>query len=85
MLLGSSTPGSDVFGIHAETGLVTLRAHIDEQEHRYFNLLVEAKDIGSPQALSSNVHVYVTIDDVNDNQPVFEKKSYRCGGNWFDF
>ena len=77
VLYEASSQGSDVFGINTESGQVTLQVNIDEHEYRLFKLVVEAKDIGSPQALSSTVPVYVTIDDVNDNQPHFEKKSYR--------
>ena len=50
---------------------------IDEHEYRRFIVRVEAKDLGSPQPLQSVVWVYVTVADVNDNEPVFDETFYR--------
>ncbi|XP_048580487.1 cadherin-23-like isoform X2 [Nematostella vectensis] len=72
----ASSANSDVFSINAETGVLSTQVFIDEYEYRAFTVIVEAKDMGSPTALSSTVPVYVTIVDVNDNQPVFANKLY---------
>lgn len=72
-----SSANSDVFNINAESGSMTLQVQIDGHEYRSFTVMVEAKDMASSQALSSVVPVYVIIDDVNDNPPVFTNKLYR--------
>lgn len=68
---------TNVFSINQDSGIMTLKNTIDEEEYRRFIVKVEAKDLGSPQPLSSVVPVYVTVEDVNDNQPIFDKQSYR--------
>lgn len=67
----------NVFSINQDSGEMILQSNIDEDEYRRFIVFVEAKDLGSPQPLKSVVPVYVTVSDVNDNQPIFEKRSYR--------
>ena len=56
-----------------------LQNNIDEDEYRNLIVNVEAKDLGSPQPLTSVVPVYVTIVDENDNGPTFEESSYGYG------
>lgn len=68
---------ANVFSINQDSGLVSLKNNIDEDEYRRFMVIVEAKDLGSPQPLSSVVPVYVIVKDVNDNQPMFDKRFYR--------
>lgn len=53
-----------------------LQNNIDEDEYRNLIVNVEAKDLGSPQPLTSVVPVYVTIVDENDNGPIFDESSY---------
>lgn len=65
-----------MFSINQDSGIMTLKNNIDEEEYRRFMVIVEAKDLGSPQPLSSIVPVYVIVEDVNDNQPIFDKRSY---------
>lgn len=67
---------TNVFSINQDSGIMTLKNNIDEEEYRHFMVIVEAKDLGSPQPLSSVVPVYVIVEDVNDNQPIFDKRSY---------
>lgn len=67
---------TNVFSINQDSGIMTLKNNIDEEEYRHFMVEVEAKDLGSPQPLSSVVPVYVIVEDVNDNQPIFDKRSY---------
>ena len=68
---------TNVFSINQDSGVMTLKNNIDEEEYRRFMVTVEAKDLGSPQPLSSVVPVFVIVEDVNDNQPIFGKQSYR--------
>lgn len=42
----------------------------------FFVLQVTVSDNGSPSALTSTTKVVVAVDDINDNAPVFDKKSY---------
>lgn len=67
----------NVFSINQNSGEMILQNNIDEDEHRRFTVLVEAKDLGSPQPLASIMPVYITVTDVNDNQPIFDKGFYR--------
>lgn len=67
----------NVFSINQDSGEIILQNNIDEDEYRHFVVIVEAKDLGSPQPLASVARVYVTVVDENDNQPVFDKSSYR--------
>ncbi|XP_078366665.1 protocadherin Fat 4-like [Oculina patagonica] len=69
---------TNVFSINQDSGLLSLKNNIDEQEYRRFMVVVEAKDLGSPQPLSSVVPVYVIVRDVNDNQPIFDKRFYSA-------
>lgn len=69
---------TNVFSINQDSGIMTLKNTIDEEEYRRFMVMVEAKDLGSPQPLSSVVPVHVTVEDVNDNQPIFDKQSYSA-------
>ena len=68
---------TNVFSINQDSGIITLKNNIDEEEYRRFMVVVEAKDLGSPQPLSSVVPVYIIVQDVNDNQPIFDKSLYR--------
>ena len=69
----------NVFSINQDSGKMILQNNIDEDEYRYLIVNVEAKDLGSPQPLTSVVPVYVTIVDENDNGPTFEESSYGYG------
>ncbi|CAG0921142.1 unnamed protein product [Notodromas monacha] len=63
------------FRVNPITGLITLSRPLDHERMPVHRFHAVATDSGMP-ALSSSVTVWVTVDDVNDNPPVFEKKSY---------
>lgn len=67
----------NVFSINQDSGEMILKNNIEDEEYRSLIVLVEAKDLGSPQPLASVVPVYVTVADVNDNQPIFDETRYR--------
>lgn len=67
----------NVFSINQDSGEMILKNNIEDEEYRSLVVLVEAKDLGSPQPLESVVPVYVTVIDVNDNQPIFDEMHYR--------
>ena len=60
------------FSINEETGLITAAKSFDRENLSSYEFPVFAIDAGSPQ-MSSSAMIYVTIEDENDNDPVFEK------------
>ncbi|XP_041360351.1 cadherin-related tumor suppressor-like [Gigantopelta aegis] len=67
--------GKDKFQLEASLGTITLISQLDFEEVQLYTLKVIAKDGGSPQR-SSSVTVYMNVNDVNDNTPVFDPMSY---------
>ncbi|XP_038610978.1 protocadherin-23 [Tachyglossus aculeatus] len=65
---------SQAFQIDPHTGHVCVSQDIDrESDPVTYDLLVKAKDGGG---LSAQAFVHVEVEDVNDNQPVFNPTSY---------
>ena len=56
-------------------GQITLQSTLDRETNDYYSLVVTASDHGSPQMTSINV-INVTVNDVNDQMPVFEATFY---------
>ncbi|KAJ8412621.1 hypothetical protein AAFF_G00129570 [Aldrovandia affinis] len=69
-----------VFAIDSKTGWITTLKDLDREMCPSYTLTVVASDLGEVFSLSSSVVVMVTIADINDNPPTFEKDYYR-GGN----
>uniref|UniRef100_A0A8C5MXL6 Protocadherin-16 n=1 Tax=Leptobrachium leishanense TaxID=445787 RepID=A0A8C5MXL6_9ANUR len=63
------------FHLHPSTGALSLCRTIDREETPGYNLTVVALDHGSP-SLSSTQTLSVSILDVNDETPTFEKSQY---------
>ncbi|XP_066592660.1 fat-like cadherin-related tumor suppressor homolog isoform X2 [Prorops nasuta] len=71
-----------VFGINPDTGDLNIIGHLDrERENEYF-LNVSVYDLGKPQKSASRM-LPITILDVNDNAPRFERAlaSFRISEN----
>lgn len=68
---------NDMFHMEQLTGELTLDEPLDYENKKTFNLLVEARDSGSPP-FSSFVTIDFNISDVNDNIPQFTQAEYRC-------
>ncbi|XP_072515590.1 protocadherin alpha-3-like isoform X5 [Salminus brasiliensis] len=66
--------GSDVFSVHPESGVITVKGDIDYEENAALELRIEAKDQGQPPK-SSQCKVLVEVIDVNDNPPEIEVTS----------
>ncbi|XP_031340901.1 protein dachsous-like [Photinus pyralis] len=74
----SDTPDthSAWFHIDSRSGLITTKAHVDCETDPVPRLTVIATDNGFPP-LSSSTTVFVTIHDVNDNEPIFDQSFYN--------
>lgn len=65
-----------VISIDPESGLVTTAAALDRETQMQVWFLVVAADGGEP-SLSSTATVTVLVEDVNDNEPVFQQQLYN--------
>ncbi|XP_054643261.1 protocadherin-8 [Dunckerocampus dactyliophorus] len=63
-----SPEAARVFHIDPHTGYVTLRARVDFERRRSYELLVKASDLGARPA-SSSCKISIEVLDVNDNAP----------------
>ncbi|XP_077421706.1 protocadherin Fat 3a isoform X1 [Vanacampus margaritifer] len=70
--LANSAEGS--FSIDKSTGIVVLERILDREIQPSYQIKVRASDQGSPVPLSSLVNVTITVLDINDNPPVFERR-----------
>lgn len=66
---------NELFYIEQKTGNIKTRVRLDRELDSKLEFLVVAYDGGIPQ-LSGSTRVVVTIDDINDNAPYFEKPRY---------
>ncbi|KAL6110918.1 dchs2 [Pungitius sinensis] len=74
-----SIPGSEgdsPVSVDPESGWVTTAAALDREARAEVRFLVVAADGGEP-ALSSTATVTVLVEDVNDNEPVFQQQLYN--------
>ncbi|XP_076329384.1 cadherin-23-like [Tachypleus tridentatus] len=69
------TKDSEYFSVHSETGAITNRDRLDRENQEKYQFIVEAFD--NPQnpndRRKSTAQVFVTLRDINDNKPEFEK------------
>ncbi|KAA8594045.1 hypothetical protein FQN60_004879 [Etheostoma spectabile] len=70
--LADSAGGS--FSIDRTSGIVVLERILDREVQSAYQITVHASDQGSPLPLSSLVNVTITVLDINDNPPVFERR-----------
>ncbi|XP_062417297.1 protocadherin Fat 3a [Pungitius pungitius] len=70
--LADSAEGS--FSIDKSSGIVVLERILDREVQPAYQITVHASDQGSPLPLSSSVNVTITVLDINDNPPVFERR-----------
>lgn len=66
---------NNLFSIDSRTGHLTLSQHLDFETSQRHTLVVTATDGGEPP-LSSNLTIFVEVQDVNDNLPTFERNEY---------
>ncbi|XP_068148588.1 LOW QUALITY PROTEIN: fat-like cadherin-related tumor suppressor homolog [Drosophila tropicalis] len=65
----------DDFLVNKTTGCIVLSKPLDREKQDRYALHITAKDGGTP-TLSSEALVYILVDDVNDNAPVFGVQEY---------
>ncbi|NXK29947.1 PCD23 protein, partial [Piprites chloris] len=66
------------FAVEERSGVLRLRRPLDRETRALHRLVVEARDGGAePEGgLSAQAFVRIEIEDINDNQPVFEQDMY---------
>ncbi|XP_029965050.1 protocadherin Fat 3 isoform X4 [Salarias fasciatus] len=62
------------FSIDKSSGIVVLERVLDREIQPAYQITVRASDQGSPLPLFSLVNVTITVLDINDNPPVFERR-----------
>lgn len=62
--------------INAMTGVISTLAPFDREEVSMLNLTLGVCDNGSPQLCGSNSQLQITVQDVNDNPPMFVNAPY---------
>ncbi|KAL4640550.1 protocadherin Fat 1 isoform X2 [Arapaima gigas] len=64
------------FSVDEHSGLVRLQKPLDRELRAEYELTARATDQGIPRRLSSVCQVAVSVLDINDNPPVFERREY---------
>ncbi|XP_069001762.1 protocadherin Fat 3 [Embiotoca jacksoni] len=70
---------TSVFAIDSKTGWITTVSQLDHEACSSYSFEVVASDLAELQSLSSTTVVTITVSDVNDNPPRFERELYRGG------
>ncbi len=69
----SLTDTNSMFQIDSTNGIITCNEKIDRETVDQFKIKVDATYNGSPAKLSSTSTVLLTVDDINDNAPLFSR------------
>ncbi|CAH2253629.1 protocadherin Fat 4-like [Pelobates cultripes] len=64
-----------IFYINSSTGDLMTKKALDREVATSYDVTVVAKDLGSPPR-SSTKRIHITVEDVNDNPPIFNEKSF---------
>ncbi|KAJ8866048.1 hypothetical protein PR048_033572 [Dryococelus australis] len=79
LVFGISSGDEDsVFHLDADSGELRVVGHLDREKEQEYLLNISVYDLGQPQK-SSSKYVAVTVLDVNDNPPRFEKSVASFG------
>ncbi|XP_078514538.1 protocadherin Fat 3 isoform X1 [Lissotriton helveticus] len=68
---------TETFTIDTNSGWISTLKDLDHETHPTYTFSVVASDLGETLSLSAVSVVSVTVTDVNDNAPVFERDVYR--------
>ena len=74
--LSFSLSGSSAFTINSSSGEIYTAIPLDRETQSVYSFQVQAVDSGTP-ALSSTATVEITLEDENDNPPIFEERQYN--------
>ncbi|KAJ8281254.1 hypothetical protein GJAV_G00065390 [Gymnothorax javanicus] len=66
------------FSIDERSGVVSLEKPLDREVQAVHTLKARATDRGAPQRMSAVCAVVVSVLDINDNPPVFERREYTA-------
>ncbi|XP_063807494.1 protocadherin Fat 3 isoform X5 [Pseudophryne corroboree] len=64
------------FTVDEQSGIIVLEQPLDRELQSSYNITVKASDRNPARPLSSFAVVTITVLDVNDNPPVFERRDY---------
>ncbi|KAB0365705.1 hypothetical protein FD754_009861 [Muntiacus muntjak] len=64
------------FSVDSSSGIIILEHPLDREQQSSYTLSVQATDQSPGRVLSSLATVSITVLDVNDNPPVFERRDY---------
>lgn len=67
-----------VFGVDEESGTLVLQKTIDHEKTKWYQIDVLAKGNHNGTDVASLVSISIQVQDVNDNQPVFDASPYRA-------
>ncbi|XP_040031249.2 protocadherin Fat 2 isoform X1 [Gasterosteus aculeatus] len=67
-----------VFGLDKESGTLLLQKTIDHEKTKWYQIDVIAQGSHNGTDVASLVSVNIEVQDVNDNQPMFEANPYRA-------
>uniref|UniRef100_F6Q2B1 Cadherin domain-containing protein n=1 Tax=Ornithorhynchus anatinus TaxID=9258 RepID=F6Q2B1_ORNAN len=73
----ASASPEPAFAIEADSGLIRTSRALDREAQAVVELRVVARDLGEPP-LSATCRVRVALEDVNDNEPVFQRPLYAA-------
>ncbi|XP_041951959.1 protocadherin Fat 1a isoform X7 [Alosa sapidissima] len=74
--LADSADGT--FSVDERSGLLRLEQPLDRELRSVYALRARATDLGSPRRLSALCDVSVSVLDINDDPPVFERREYAA-------
>ncbi|XP_065173819.1 protocadherin-like wing polarity protein stan isoform X2 [Atheta coriaria] len=63
--------------VDSHTGWIYTTKELDREEHPKYSFQVIASDQGNPPQ-SASASIIITVQDVNDNNPIFDPKVYDC-------
>uniref|UniRef100_A0A8C2ZBP8 Cadherin-20 n=1 Tax=Cyclopterus lumpus TaxID=8103 RepID=A0A8C2ZBP8_CYCLU len=71
--------GQPYFSVDAKTGVVRVSlADMDRETRENYTVVIQAKDMGGQLGgLAGTTTVNITLDDVNDNPPMFDQRLYQ--------
>ncbi|XP_068122905.1 protocadherin Fat 3 isoform X5 [Hyperolius riggenbachi] len=64
------------FSVDEQSGIIVLEQPLDRELQSTYNITVKASDTSPLLSLSSFAVVTITVLDVNDNPPIFERRDY---------